>query len=86
MGSKGAAVVKSSCSTSVARFDSRTQRHMWGEFDDGCHPCSEGFLRVLKFSLPPKTPALQILILSLHVLHCIALLGAGEGVVNDTVS
>ena len=35
-------------------FDSRTRRHMWVEFVVGSHPCSEGFLLVLRFSPSPK--------------------------------
>ena len=36
-------------------FDSRTQRHMCVEFVVGSLPCSEGFLRVLRFPPSSKT-------------------------------
>ena len=35
-------------------FDSRTRCHMWVEFVVGSLPCSEGFLRVLRFSFLHK--------------------------------
>ena len=41
-------------------FDSRTRRHMWVDFVVGSHPCSEIFLRVLRFSSLRKNQHFQI--------------------------
>ena len=41
-------------------FDSRSRCHMWVEFVVGSRPCSEGFLRVLRFSSLHKNQHFQI--------------------------
>ena len=62
-GSREGAVVRALASHQCwPGFDSRSRRHMWVEFVVGSRPCSEGFLRVLRFSSLHKNQDFQILI------------------------
>ena len=63
MGEQGWCSGESTCLPPVwPGFDSRSRCHnlMWVEFVVGSHPCSRGFLRVLRFSSLHKNQHFQI--------------------------